>query len=510
MKNGLSGAVVVHRQKGTAKHQMKQQKDLWLREDDMKVLYDAVRPNPLTPQQFADALTGGQLSPHYKLQELKRIQGELCDMLNRRAHLREASDLRHITKKDTLCAAISLLTTQGPAARAAPPLAAAEVPALVSPQLEPEAPAAAAAQKIQQAATKRGPLCLPRSLVPQMGAGAQRSMFLATIPAADTERRQGTPSADFESPLSPIVMTILRLQVRMGSTTHTFETPRQYAAGLAARSYRVQVVPVTGIATPAAWPKNKEIFVFVNGKPVVTPWKRTWPQRRTEVAKAYLPLDISPLLERDGVQKMQIDCFARDYCGALVMQLVGVVSEADAVKAVQEKHTPDCETMLEYYASFSKPDGDDVQCCDAVVSSKCPILQSRISVPMRGAHCRHLQCFDVGAFLRSCHIGCCWNCPVCDAAILPSKDIVVDGLFHAALQKSHAAKHFLLDSQNQVWAPSSRDASGHVDVPDDDDEMDDDEDDDDDGDDKPARKKSRSDKMGGGGVKGTADDPICL
>jgi hypothetical protein len=459
----------------------KAKETMWLKPKSVAVLYDAVCPTALTLEEFTTALQDGTLSATYKLSELKKLQMELCDLLCKEAHLREAKDLKAITKKEALSEALTALATVGPKA-----------PKPASVPVAKETTQPPPAELTPTAVTE-----LPRSTVP----------VRPLISALQSPRFEGAaaarPTAEFESPLSPIVSTLMRMSVRqLGSQTHTFETPRQYAAELASRAFRVVVVPVTGVATPCCWPKVKDVFVFVNGRPVLTQWKRSWPQRRTEVAKGYLPLDISPMLEREGVQKLQVDCFAKDYCGALAVQLVRVVSETDAVRHIMEQFTPRTATLLAYYASISRSvdDPDDVQCCDAVVAAKCPILQSRIQVPMRGVKCRHLQCFDVGGFVRSCHIGCFWNCPICDAPIVPSRDIVVDSLLLAALCSS-TATHFTLDAERLIWGPAGRGSAGHVDLSDNDDSN------------SPppiGRKRSRDEWQAPTGMAGSADDPICL
>ena len=47
------------------------------------------------------------------------------------------------------------------------------------------------------------------------------------------------------------------------------------------------------------------------------------------------------------------------------------------------------------------------------VSLRCPLTFKRISLPARGHDCRHIQCWDLEAYLKlNCEKGL-WKCPVC-------------------------------------------------------------------------------------------------
>ena len=59
------------------------------------------------------------------------------------------------------------------------------------------------------------------------------------------------------------------------------------------------------------------------------------------------------------------------------------------------------------------------------VSLKDPILLCRIQTPVRGANCRHLQCFDLHSFLTFAHKTGNWRCPVCTQT-LKWEDLVID------------------------------------------------------------------------------------
>jgi len=60
----------------------------------------------------------------------------------------------------------------------------------------------------------------------------------------------------------------------------------------------------------------------------------------------------------------------------------------------------------------------------------CPITLVRIRTPARGKKCRHLQCFDLEAYLvanlRMAAFNKRWHCPVCDLVIKPPGDLFID------------------------------------------------------------------------------------
>merc|ERR1712187_911867 len=67
----------------------------------------------------------------------------------------------------------------------------------------------------------------------------------------------------------------------------------------------------------------------------------------------------------------------------------------------------------------------------------CPIQFCRIQTAAVGKHCRHLQCFDLEAYIRTTKLQSNfeqrWQCPTCTRRILPA-DISLDPLVQAILQ----------------------------------------------------------------------------
>jgi len=81
-------------------------------------------------------------------------------------------------------------------------------------------------------------------------------------------------------------------------------------------------------------------------------------------------------------------------------------------------------------AEDSKQNNDEVSCSSRRrLSLVCPISHMRIEVPARGKACRHVQCFDLSAYLISNQkmsvLAKRWQCAVCNCTVKPS-DLVVD------------------------------------------------------------------------------------
>ncbi|KAL7535627.1 hypothetical protein ACHAWF_007438 [Thalassiosira exigua] len=73
--------------------------------------------------------------------------------------------------------------------------------------------------------------------------------------------------------------------------------------------------------------------------------------------------------------------------------------------------------------------------CSLTFSLLCPISKMAIGTPVRGAQCKHMQCFDLKSFLHSNkHVsGGRWRCGVCED-FLSTEDLVRCGLFDAMLR----------------------------------------------------------------------------
>jgi len=78
--------------------------------------------------------------------------------------------------------------------------------------------------------------------------------------------------------------------------------------------------------------------------------------------------------------------------------------------------------------------GDSSSSSSLTLSLLCPLSMSAIKTPIRGRHCKHMQCFDMKTFLHyNKHIsGGRWRCGVCED-FLSVRDLVLCGLYETML-----------------------------------------------------------------------------
>lgn len=256
------------------------------------------------------------------------------------------------------------------------------------------------------------------------------------------------------------------------------------------RSVRVQLLPIVGttMVQPGPWPKSKEIFIHVNDQETTNVYKRQWPGR-AEIAKTYLPLDITQHISLNGGngrnqlmavtphQRIQVDCLSPEYQSSCAVVLMSVLTESEVLRVHRPLLRRSLDDLQPLYVSVMKgrlQDGEeedeDVQCDVPTVTLKCSISQMRIQVPVRGSRCSHLQCVDFASYIRCAHNACYSNCIICDAPMRLG-DIIVDEAMFALLSDPSTASwtHAQLQwsSTGQViWGPSDKSRRDAVDLDD--------------------------------------------
>ncbi|RNE99449.1 zinc finger protein, predicted [Trypanosoma conorhini] len=429
---------------------------------EWKQLYERVMPNPCTMSDFQSVVLEGKSHNHFFAKDLHKLVMELRVILESHGELRMAANLAVKGRKPDLAhavaAALKCLESERRHLRAEG-LSGAELdesvalPCNTSSRAEKRTTVEAATSPTVSHASSTG-LDLLRSCPPLQRNGAVSGT--PEIPAGVGDVCAGPSASVCEtgdeavlmnssiSPFSRVLCVVKRFQLRFGSIPLRFEVPVQFVEAVVARRLRVQLTPFRYPAIPVRWPTAKDIVVYVNDQCVMTPWKRSWPERRMEVAKTFLLLDITQFLNRNvAFQKLQINVFSREYFSQVALLIVQPVPPEEVVTAlVKPLRGPHEETrdaaIFDLYQKVAEDEDaflDEVEADDPAITSKCPILQSRISIPIRGSRCRHLQCFDCLSFLLSCNKGCYWNCPLCDAELRP-RDVVVDTVLWRYLQET--------------------------------------------------------------------------
>lgn len=78
-------------------------------------------------------------------------------------------------------------------------------------------------------------------------------------------------------------------------------------------------------------------------------------------------------------------------------------------------------------------DGLSVSCMK--VSLRCPLALTRISIPVKGKRCHHVQCFDLDNFLEYARRSSKFECPVCNKATCDPSALVISPYIEHALDK---------------------------------------------------------------------------
>ncbi len=74
---------------------------------------------------------------------------------------------------------------------------------------------------------------------------------------------------------------------------------------------------------------------------------------------------------------------------------------------------------------LTKAQDPDIVATSTVLSLKCPLSASRITLPCRSSSCQHTQCFDATSYLQLQEQGPTWSCPICSKPA-PFESLAVD------------------------------------------------------------------------------------
>lgn len=80
---------------------------------------------------------------------------------------------------------------------------------------------------------------------------------------------------------------------------------------------------------------------------------------------------------------------------------------------------------------------DEIQTLSTVLSLKCPLSYTKMTLPVRSIHCDHIECFDALSFLLLQKQAATWTCPICNKMI-SFEDLAVDEYSLEIIQKTTA------------------------------------------------------------------------
>lgn len=131
------------------------------------------------------------------------------------------------------------------------------------------------------------------------------------------------------------------------------------------------------------------------------------------------------LLQPDGENSLEVT-WSADYLTlyGVTIQLLRRPSIEDRI-AKLERNFIRSMNMIE----SSLNDGDNEIAATFLKSSLvCPLTKTLVTVPTRGANCKHLQCFEASVYLQMNEAKSVWRCPVCNESC-PCESLYVDGYF---------------------------------------------------------------------------------
>ncbi|KAH9601451.1 zinc finger protein [Trypanosoma melophagium] len=436
-----------------------------LTQEEWTQLYERVLPNTISKSEFQRVMLEGKVHDYFLAKDLHKLVMELRAILESHGELRMADKLAVKGRKQELAEAVAtslrLLEMKRRYPLSEEILATGAIERVHSPRVMLSANAEKLTAGLPTVQTSKS--YTPTNSFGILGVAQKQGHRFGTQLSINSSIRVSLdenftgPSSlltsvtkdevalmnESSSPFTRVLNVVTRFQLRFGSIPIVFEIPVQYMDAVVSRRLRVQLAPFRNPAIPTRWPTAKDIAVYVNDQCVMTPWKRSWPERRVEVAKTFLPLDITQFLNRNGPsQRIQINVFSREFFSLVALMIVQPLSVDDIISNLVKplsslQDARDAGIYELYRTAVEDEDGlmGEVEIDDPVITSKCPILQKRMNIPIRGISCKHLQCFDCQSFLLSCHKGSYWNCPLCDAELRP-RDVVVDTVLWRYLQET--------------------------------------------------------------------------
>lgn len=153
------------------------------------------------------------------------------------------------------------------------------------------------------------------------------------------------------------------------------------------------------LANGTCWPVSTQ--VSVNGFNVPITQRAPPGQANPSKVLRELPANLFPFT-RVGSNKVEVRTGESADVYAFMIHLVEVRDINDLVAEVtraSENITYE-QAKQDVVKSFGDEDEDDVVALSTILSVRCPLGLCVISLPARGLHCKHLQCFDLRTFLQ--------------------------------------------------------------------------------------------------------------
>lgn len=139
----------------------------------------------------------------------------------------------------------------------------------------------------------------------------------------------------------------------------------------------------------------------------------------------------------------------------LVVYMCRVKGPPELVKEISTRRKIPKESVI---AELNKKAQDpDVVATSQILSLKCPLSYSRLSVPCRSINCTHIQCFDATSYLQLQEQGPQWLCPICNKSA-QFEHLAVDEYVRDILENTPQSLDTVTIEPNGRWSTKSYDS----------------------------------------------------
>ena len=134
-----------------------------------------------------------------------------------------------------------------------------------------------------------------------------------------------------------------------------------------------------------------------------------------------VPLTLQPQFLRAGANRLKLSSYDAQPHVAVLVLCETATPEAVFEAVRRERSLGEAKAFGHMRATFGDDDDDDLIAGPCKLSLTCPLMHTRLRVPARGSRCRHLECFDLLAYIECARSTSFprWTCPLCNKPARP-------------------------------------------------------------------------------------------
>lgn len=204
----------------------------------------------------------------------------------------------------------------------------------------------------------------------------------------------------------------------------------------------------------------RQLYVRVNEVPVSIADYHPSMSNKAGYRFHSLPINISKDVHTDST--MPIEQSVCVYWSAInphkhshymLVHMVRKVGTKDLLDRLKEKEVMPPQRARDFVRKVMSVSDGDIATTSIRVSLVCPLSKVRMEMPVRGATCNHMQCFDGQVYLQMNERRATWTCVVCNESA-SYDSLIIDGLLLEILQTTNCCEIEFESSGN--WTPVNR------------------------------------------------------